>query len=143
MQGDLSLVTSRGGEVHLKRLTPDEKAEFGLSDAAEWQAMLDSRAVKVLSPEESQLARGNTSPADGHWLGPQCWTCVRRQALHCYGHVDLSALAGTAAGSHRTRAEPGESSPTQSPRQALSLGIQCIGALITALAYFGLHDHSN
>ena len=48
---------SRGGEVTLKRLMPEEKQAFISSDESEWQAILATGAVRVLSPAESQLAR--------------------------------------------------------------------------------------
>ena len=52
-------VTSRGTEVRLRDLTPAEKELFSEADKEEWQAVLMSGGVKVISEEESSWIQRN------------------------------------------------------------------------------------
>ena len=47
----------RGGEISLKSLDEKTRAQFKVSDGAEWGSMLETKAVKVLSVAESREMR--------------------------------------------------------------------------------------
>ena len=53
-----SYAASTSSEVRLKDLTPELREDFRTSDSKEWNAVKDSKAVRVLSLGESQNARG-------------------------------------------------------------------------------------
>ncbi len=52
-----TFAASRGGEVSLSKLSPQERAQFSESDSKEWAAILKSGAVKVLSIRASAAIR--------------------------------------------------------------------------------------
>eukprot|EP00959_Pyramimonas_sp_CCMP1952_P174244 3641347-Pyramimonas_sp.AAC.1 len=53
-----SLLANRGAEVQCKRLSPEEKWEFDISDANEWEAIsVGTNAVIVRPPKEANELR--------------------------------------------------------------------------------------
>ena len=55
--GNPPKINPRGAEVQLKNLSPADRARFTVSDAKEWEAMLGTKAVRVLTPAESLSVR--------------------------------------------------------------------------------------
>ena len=56
-QGGWVFLAKRGDEVSLKELNMEERKLFEQADSAEWQAILGTKAVRVIQGKEAELAR--------------------------------------------------------------------------------------
>ena len=94
-EGKLHLLAKRNDEISLKDLTAAEAKMFEESDAIEWKAILDSKAVRVIHGAEASAVRAKWGdrilssrmvrrkkplPEENHWKPKSRW-CVG-------GHTD-------------------------------------------------------
>ena len=88
--GEFSYVASRSDEIRLKDLSIEEKKLFEQSDVIEWQAILKTKAVRVLRGKEAaemrrrypervlssrMVRRKKPQPGEGNWKAKSRW-CI-------------------------------------------------------------------
>ena len=96
-----SLMTKRGGEVTLKELNSEERKLFEASDHLEWQAILKTKAVRVVHGAEADALRKKypdriLSSRMVHRRKPldevNKWKAKSRWCLHGHSDPDTSSL---------------------------------------------------
>ena len=91
-------VVGSGNEISLKDLNSEERLQFDKSDAAEWKAIVDTGAVLVLSPNESERVKKQmpqrimTSRIVRRWKPQPGIGCKKAKSRWCvHGHQDHDA----------------------------------------------------
>ncbi len=94
-QGKWTLLAKRGDEISLKDLSNQEKELFDASDKAEWEAILNTKAVRIIAGAEAMQVRKSQSDRiiSSRMVrrrkpqpGINAWKAKSRWCLH--GHAD-------------------------------------------------------
>eukprot|EP00439_Symbiodinium_sp_Y106_P016539 s1065_g2.t1 len=92
------LLVGSTNEISLKNLNAEERVKFDESDAAEWKAIVNTGAVRVLSPNESECVRKETpdrimsSRIVRRWKPQPGVGCKKAKSRWCvHGHQDCDA----------------------------------------------------